>query len=193
MSGGLDTHFLEIAFGWIFVDSGEVPQSPEFETRAALLRRFWNFEAWCRKGSADKAQDDYKPLSQTFGYSLVEALARLMMRLPADEADVLWARVMALGPRGHYAIGTFLDDWFSQIRAGMDVAAFIARWRAMIERMLGDPRWRAESALVPRQATGEARAGLRGDGASCSSSEPHRGHGGVASALREMGPRSSFR
>jgi hypothetical protein len=61
MSGGLDTHFLEKAYGWLFAEGYGLPDPAE---QAFLLGAFWSHEAWCLRGSADEDDDDFKSRGQ---------------------------------------------------------------------------------------------------------------------------------
>jgi hypothetical protein len=141
MSGGLNTHFLEIAFAWLMDgDAGRTAPAGEVEQRRNLVKAFWEHEAWCRTGSTDEADDDYKPMSP-LGYKVVAELARLTAEGPVVTAAVLWEPVFALGPLGHYSIGSFLSDWFSGISEKTDTMEFGQRWRPMIEHMLGHSDW----------------------------------------------------
>jgi hypothetical protein len=141
-SGGLDTHFLQNVFFWLLHESALPASAEERAEWTALLRAFWAFEAWCRAGSADD-DDDYKPLSQMLGHHLVSVLARLTLATPPAEAAELWRPVLELGPRGHYAIGSFLSAWFGLITATTDIEAYAARWRPMIEYIISGTGWSA--------------------------------------------------
>jgi hypothetical protein len=137
LSGGLDTHFLENAFAWLFAEGYGLADAAE---QTALVTAFWTYEAWCRTGSIDDDDKDYQPMGQ-FGYAVVSAIARLIVSAPSSAAASLSGPVFAIGPRGHYAIGAFLLDWFSLLSDATDGAAFAARWRPMIETMLNDKDW----------------------------------------------------
>jgi hypothetical protein len=139
MSGGLDTHFLEQAFAWLFVEGAGLPDPAE---QLALLGAFWSHEAWCLRGSADE-DDDYKSRGQ-LGYSIAWALARLALSSPAADAHEVWEQVLTLGPRAHYMIDAFLTQWFVLIKEPTDVADFAKRWRPMIEYVLSNEQWAAE-------------------------------------------------
>ena len=134
--GGLHTHFLEIAFAWLFdATAGRAVSANELQERRALVQRFWEYEAWCLTGSADGPNDDYRSLSQ-FGHKIVAELARLVAELPVDIGMEIWTPVFALGYRGHYSIRTFLNAWFYQTSEATDADEFGKRWRPMIEDML---------------------------------------------------------
>jgi hypothetical protein len=141
MSGGLDTHFLEKAFGWLFAEGYGLPD-PAAE-QATLLSAFWSHEAWCLRGSADEDDDDFKSRGQ-LGYSIAWALAYLALSSPAAKANGIWEQVFALGPRGHHAIDAFLTQWFMLIKEPTDVTDFGKRWRPMIEYALTNRQWAAE-------------------------------------------------
>jgi hypothetical protein len=86
MSGGLDTHFLKNAFGWLFAEGYGLPDPAE---QANLLSAFWSHEAWCLRGSADEDDDDFKSRGQ-LGYSIAWALAYLALSSPAAKANGIW-------------------------------------------------------------------------------------------------------
>jgi hypothetical protein len=141
LSGGLETHFLQIAFAWLFNEqAGRATPAAELEERMLLVLRFWEHEAWCQSGSGDNADDDYKPL-HPIGYEIAAELARLVAEAPVDRAAALWRPVLALGPKAHYAVGTFLTQWFNQISETTEIGAFASRWRPMIEYMIGNDSW----------------------------------------------------
>ena len=143
MSGGLNTHFLEIAFAWLFdADAGRATPAGEVEQRRNLVQAFWEHEAWCRTGSADEEDDDYKPMSP-LGYKVAAELSRLTAEGPAATAAALWEPFFALGPLGHYSIGTFLSDWFSGISETTNATEFGQRWQPMIEQRLDQWSWLA--------------------------------------------------
>jgi ABC-type cobalamin/Fe3+-siderophores transport system ATPase subunit len=141
MSGGLNTHFLEIAFAWLVDgDAGRATPVGEVEQRRNLVQAFWEHEAWCRTGSTEQDDDDFKPMSP-LGYKVAAELTRLTAEGPAANAAALWEPVFVLGPLGHYSIGTFLTDWFSGISETTNETEFGQRWRPMIEYMLGRSDW----------------------------------------------------
>src|SRR5262249_1073024 len=84
--------------------------------------------------------DDYHSMHQ-FGYAVAEEIARLIVDSPAAAGIALWHPVFALGPKGHYAIGHFLNCWFSLITETTVVIEFAERWRPMIEFMVLDEQW----------------------------------------------------
>jgi ABC-type transport system involved in cytochrome c biogenesis ATPase subunit len=141
MSGGLDTHFLEKAFGWLFAEGYGLSDPAE---QTALLSAFWSHEAWRLRGSVDDDDDDddFKSSGQ-LAYSIVWALAQLALSSPVAKANAVWEQVFAIGPRGHYAIGAFLTQWFMLIKETTDATDFSRRWRPMIEYALGNKQWAA--------------------------------------------------
>jgi hypothetical protein len=154
-TGGLDTHFLQGMFNWLLDENRAPSNAAERSEWTSLVRRFWAHEAWCRTGSADEDNKDYKPLSQMLGYKVVSAVARLTLTAAESEAAELWQSVLALGPRGFYALGSFLSDWFALITESTDVAAFAVRWRAMVEYMLTQSDWTmGHGDQLQRQALG---------------------------------------
>lgn len=140
-SGGLDTHFLGTAFFWLLSDTAAAATPAEATAWTGLLREFWAYEAWCRRGSVDGDDKDYKPLSHMLGSAIVAALARRSLEVPVGDAKQLWTPVLELGARGHHAIGSFLTDWFALITEATDIDAYAARWRPMVECILGDADW----------------------------------------------------
>lgn len=141
LSGSLDTHFLQIAFGWLFQRQPGQVISPE---RALVHRKltiaFWAHQAWWEQGSGKDDDDDYRPMHE-FGYALLDELARLVVESPASVGPELWRPVFSLGPKGHYAVGHFLTCWFTRITEQTNVAEFATRWRPMIEFMVLDDTW----------------------------------------------------
>lgn len=141
LSRGLDTHFLERAFSWLFDDqAGRVTSPGEIEDRKALVEAFWAHEAWYLSGSVENADKDYATMSQ-LGYNILAELARLTSKIPANLSSALWVSVFELGPKGHYSIGEFLRNWFNQITEATNIEEFRQRWRPMIEYMLGNKDW----------------------------------------------------
>ena len=140
MSGSLDTHFLEKAFGWLVAEGASLLDPDE---QAMLLGAFWSHEAWCLRGSADDDDGDFKSRGQ-FGYSIVCALARLALLSPAAKANAIWEQVFVIGPRGYHSIGAFLTEWFTLIEEPTDVIEFSTRWRPMIEFTLNNKQWATE-------------------------------------------------
>jgi hypothetical protein len=140
-SGGLETHFLQHIFSWLFGEAAQPPaNSTEAEEMKKIVSRFWAYEAWCRSGSADEDDRDYQPLSQ-MGYAVVSTLARIILEASPNSSAELWPPIFQLGPKGHYSIGTFLTSWFSQITETTDAASFVQRWRPMIEYIRGATDW----------------------------------------------------
>ena len=91
------------------------------------------------------------------GYKIVAELARLMAEAPVVTAAALWEPVLALGPLGHYSIGSFLSDWFSGISETTNATEFGQRWRPMVDaraQRLDQWSWLA---LRPAAATAGAR------------------------------------
>jgi hypothetical protein len=160
MSGGLDTHFLEKAFGWLFEEGYGLPDPAD---QATLLAAFWSHEAWCLRGSANEDHDEFKSKGQ-LGYSIAGALAQLTLSTPAAKVHQIWEQVFALGPRGHYAIDAFLTQWFMLIKEPTDITEFVKRWRPMVEYALSNKQWAAEgkwfyAQQLERQVLGFGAAG----------------------------------
>jgi hypothetical protein len=144
LSGSLATHFTGNAFAWLFHNqAGRAIRSEELETRRQLVTAFWAHQAWWQSGSGEDENDDYQPLHE-FGYAVLDELACLIVESPAVVGPSLWRPVFALGPKGHYAIGTFVSDWFNQITETTIVAEFAERWRPMMEFLLLDEDWAKE-------------------------------------------------
>ena len=142
ISVGLDTHFLGIAFSWLFQEDREVKISgQEVEEHRELVLAFWAHQAWWVSGRADNKNDDFPPI-QSFGYKLLEEMVRLMVSSSPDICVRLWRPVFALGPRGHYAIRHFLTAWFMQLGDDTEIAEFASRWRPMIEFLVLGDEWR---------------------------------------------------
>lgn len=142
LSVGLDTHFLGIAFSWLFQEEPEAKLSgQEVEEHRDLVLALWAHQAWWVSGSADKENDDFS-LMENFGYKVLEEMARLTVSSSPEICVQFWRPVFALGPRGHYAISHFLTAWFAQLGDDTDVAGFARRWRPMIEFLVLGDEWR---------------------------------------------------
>lgn len=137
ISGGLDKNLLQNVFFWLCAEGGGLADAAE---QRALVEAFWSFEAWCLTGSADDDHKDYPPMEQ-LGYAVVSAVARLVMTSPASSAVSLFGQVFVIGPRGHYAIGAFLQDWFGLLNDASNCSEFVKRWRLMIEYMVHSTAW----------------------------------------------------
>ncbi len=143
LAGGLEIHFLQSVFVWLFGDNAQTPSDPvELQQKKRLVLAFWDYEAWCRIGSVDDDDRDYKPLSQ-MGYAVVSTLTQMALHAPEAEAKEFWQPALSLGPLGHYAVGQFLTNWFMQITEATDVTAYAARWRPMIEYVHTTEDWDA--------------------------------------------------
>ncbi len=141
LSGSLETHFLQNAFGWLFRNqTGRTIPAQELETHRQLVAAFWAHQAWWQSGSGKDEDDDYQPMHQ-FGYAILDEIAHLTVDSPTTGGPALWRPVFALGPKGHYAVGHFLTCWFSQITETTVAAEFAQRWRPMIEFMLLGEEW----------------------------------------------------
>ena len=141
LTGSLDTHFLQGAFGRLFRDhAGGVVPAQELETHRQLVAAFWADQAWWQSGSGEDENDDYQPMHQ-FGYAILDELACLIVESPTAAAPALWRPVFSLGPKGHYAVGHFLTCWFDLITEATMVDKFAQRWRPMIEFMVLDEEW----------------------------------------------------
>jgi hypothetical protein len=137
LSGALDTHFLEKAFGWLTAEGSGLPDPTQ---QSALFSRFWAHLTWYQRGSADEKGGEFKVTGQ-FGYALAWAMARLATTSTMPQAVTIWTQVFALGPRGHYAISAFLSQWFMAIKETTDHVDFGARWRELARFVLTDPSW----------------------------------------------------
>jgi hypothetical protein len=141
LSGSLETHFLQNAFGWLFRNqTRRVMPAQELETHRQLVAAFWAHQAWWQMGSGKDENDDYRPMHE-FGYAILDEIARLIVDSPAAAGPALWRPIFALGPKGHYAVGHFLTCWFSQITDATVVAEFAQRWRPMVEFMVLEEEW----------------------------------------------------
>jgi hypothetical protein len=141
LSGSLDTHFLQMAFGWLLQRQASPIIPPEqLEVRRKLVAAFWAHQAWWVQGSGKDENDDYQPMHQ-FGYALLDELAHLIVESPVPAGPELRRPVFALGPKGHYAVGHFLTCWFALITEEASVAEFAKRWRPMIEFLVLDDAW----------------------------------------------------
>ena len=140
MSGGLDTHFLEISFAWLVAET-ELPTDPtELEQRRVLLIAFWAHQAWRVVGSESENTGAYARSDQ-FGYKLLEAMAPMVLAIDVGTATSLWQPVFDIGPKGHSPIEHFLLCFFQCLTETTDVAAFAARWRPMILSIMEGKGW----------------------------------------------------
>ena len=95
LTGSLETHFLQNAFGWLFRNQAiQGIAAEELGTNRQLVGAFWAHQAWWQSGSGN----DYQPLHE-FGYAIVVELVRLIAESPAAVAPTLWRPVFALGPK----------------------------------------------------------------------------------------------
>jgi hypothetical protein len=141
LSGSLNDHFLQGAFGWLVgSQTGRVIPAQELETHRQLVAALWAHQAWWLSGSGKDENDDYQPMHE-FGYATLDEIARLIVNSPTAAGPGLWRPVFALGPKGHYAVGHFLNCWFSQITETTIAAEFAERWRPMIEFLVLDEGW----------------------------------------------------
>jgi hypothetical protein len=90
--------------------------------------------------SAEDEDRDFGTMDQ-WGYALLDEAARLILEAPLELGAALWKPILALGPRGHYALGAFFRSWFGLCTETTDVAAFGMRWRAMIGFVLSGEAW----------------------------------------------------
>jgi hypothetical protein len=141
MSVSLDTHFLQNAFAWLFRSQiGQIIPEYELDTHRQLVVGFWAHQVWWVTASGKNDNDDYHSLHE-FGYAVLGELARLIVESASVVAPTMWRAVFTIGPKGHHAIGHFLNCWFDQITGTTVVAEFAQRWRPMIEFMLLDEAW----------------------------------------------------
>jgi hypothetical protein len=112
----------------------------ELQERRHLLTMFWAHQAWRLVGSESESTRDYAPMEQ-FGYRLLGAIAAMVLVTDVNAASPLWQPVFGIGPKGHYAIEHFFLCFFSNLNEGTDPAAFVARWRPMIEAVMAGRGW----------------------------------------------------
>jgi ABC-type oligopeptide transport system ATPase subunit len=141
LSGGLETHFLQRAFGWLFLTgAARTVVASELETHRRVVAAFWVHQAWWLSGSGKDENDDYQPMHE-FGYAILGELGRLIMESAVDTGRALWEPVFALGAKGHYAIGHFLSSWFALVTDQTNSSDFAKRWRAMVEFCVLNKEW----------------------------------------------------
>ena len=161
MSGALETHFLEITYAWLLTGTDMPTDAVEREQRRRLLKAFWEHQAWRLIGSESESTGDFATMDQ-FGYKVLEAIAAVVLVSDVSAAPALWQPVLAIGPKGHYAIEHFFLCFFSNLKEETDTAAFAAHWRPMIEAILlgggweGGPWYYQQS--LERQVLGFAHA-----------------------------------
>jgi hypothetical protein len=111
MSGGLNTHFLEITLAWPFdADAGRATPAREVEQRRNLVQAFWVHEAWCRTGSTEEEGGEYKPYKpmSPLGYKVAAELARLTAEGPAARPRLRFGRPsLRLDRRAIIQLGLF--------------------------------------------------------------------------------------
>jgi transcriptional regulator with XRE-family HTH domain len=143
ISAGLEPWYVEAAFAWLLRDSSLVTSnSAEFCEAQKLVLGLWDYEAWRVVGHF-KDDGDYDLLSQQFGYDLVGVLAHMALDGPIGASSEFWKPVLQLGPKGHYAIGHFVTQWFSKLTDQTEPGNFVQRWRPVIEFVLGAADWRS--------------------------------------------------
>jgi hypothetical protein len=141
-TAGLDWDFLEAAFGWLLWD-GEEPNllwddEAKFQEQRQLIRSLWTFEVWLNHRPHAGHKDDALP--NQLGYSVLETIAKMMVKASGARARELWEPILKLGAAGHYAVGHFLSSWFLEA-SRLDADKFAVRWQPMIEYALNAPEW----------------------------------------------------
>jgi hypothetical protein len=136
---GLDTHVLKDVFSWLLHDNAQLPAYDKHER--LLTKKIWEFEVWRRQGDTDEGEDQIDELPSDLGYEVLQKLAKLLVTVPADEAEVLWKSVLSLGVDGHHSVGHFIDCWFLEIMRRQDHKALARLWKEMIEFALSSPNW----------------------------------------------------
>jgi hypothetical protein len=141
-TAGLDWDFLEAAFSWLLWE-GEKPNplwndETEFQEQRQLIRSLWALEVWVNHRPRAGQKDDALP--NQLGYSVLQAIAKMMVKASGARAQELWEPILKLGAAGHYAVGHFLSSWFLEA-SRLEAAEFAARWQPMIEYALDAPEW----------------------------------------------------
>ena len=141
-TAGLNWDFLEAAFGWLWWE-GEKPNSiwddeATFQEQRQIILSLWAFEAWLNHRPRAGHKDD--PVPNQLAYSVIQTIAKMMVKASGPVAQELWEPVLKLGAAGHYSVGHFISCWFFET-ARLDAAEFAARWRPMIEYALNAPEW----------------------------------------------------
>ena len=161
MSGGLDTHLLEITFAWLLTDKDLPDDAAELQHRQRLLQAFWAHQAWKLIGSERESTGDYRPMDR-FGYEVLKAIAAISLVTDVNVAPSLWQPVFDIGPKGHYAIRYFFTCLFGNLTEATDTVAFAAHWRPMIEAVMAGRGWEGgpwyHQQSLERQALGFAHA-----------------------------------
>jgi hypothetical protein len=141
-TAGLNWDFLEAAFGWLWWE-GEKPNpvwddEATFQELRQIILSLWAFEAWLNHRPRAGHKDD--PVPNQLAYSVIQTIAKMMVKASGPVAQELWEPVLKLGAAGHYSVGHFISCWFFET-ARLDAAEFAARWRPMIEYALNAPEW----------------------------------------------------
>jgi hypothetical protein len=97
----------------------------------------------------DSPDDDTHEIEGTpYEYDrwVLDCVATCVAQLESDEtAFRLWSPIMDLGPRAHYWVKSFLDDWTVSAPAKATSATrYFGRWRQMIRYAIDSPVWMPE-------------------------------------------------
>jgi hypothetical protein len=132
---GLSSHVLESGFAWLLDSEAAAANAHEPENHR-LLSDLWAFEAWRMQGDEDEDhgdEDGEYDSPSGMGYSILQNAAVFIMVAPVDEPEPLWRTILAIGPKGHYAVGQFIAGWFHLLFSRPDPDRFMAFWKAMLD------------------------------------------------------------
>lgn len=136
---GIDTHILQDIFSWLVNQNAETKVYDEHELY--FIKELWNLEAWLNYEDLEEDDDEHSHTLDTFGYVLLENLARIASLLPANETIFIWKPLFELGSNAHYAIRHFLDAWFVQFSRQGNSPVILQTWKNMLEYALGSEKW----------------------------------------------------
>jgi hypothetical protein len=141
-TAGLDWDFLEAEFAWLWWE-GEKPNpiwndAVVFQEQRHTILSLWAFEVWLNHRPRTDRKDD--PVPNQLGYSVLQTIAKMVVKASVTSAQELWEPVLKLGAAGHYPVGHFVSCWFLEI-SRLEPAEFTARWEPMIKYGLDSPKW----------------------------------------------------
>ncbi|MDB5804638.1 MAG: hypothetical protein JWN73_1960 [Betaproteobacteria bacterium] len=138
---GFNSDVLEAVFNWL-IDKDHIADDLIESGKPGWNALFFldSLRAYFNQVERRDDEEDARTTSK-FGYSLQWASALYVLRYPVAKARTIWEPIFDLGPKGHYAIGAFIDQWHLIKISDSNAASFEQHWRAMIEHTLNETRW----------------------------------------------------
>lgn len=136
---GIDTYTLQDIFSWLINRDVEDRTYDEDELR--LIKDLWRLETWLTYEDLDDDDEEDPATLDTFGYTLLENLARISAILKFKDSAAIWQPVFLLGSSAHYAIRHFLDAWILQVSRKGNDPEIIQTWKAMLDFSLASENW----------------------------------------------------